>query len=167
MTYPRLLKASGACPPEDVSGAPGYEEFLVALADPDHEQHEDMVRWSGGSFDPKDACSDSIVERFDRLAKRWAPRPAKPKAPKGAPEHPCRCLRRMVTDVVTAGAENSEDRIADPALEGAPGQSTIRFHVPNFGLNGASSFEELRQHRGRGRINSDALRGITALFRAD
>ncbi|WP_255524427.1 plasmid pRiA4b ORF-3 family protein [Paracoccus sp. PAR01] len=96
VTYPRLLKASGACLPEDVGGAPGYEEFLVALADPDHEQHEDMVRWSGGSFDHEDARSDSIVERFDRLAKRWAPRPAKPKAP---PEHRSRGLRRMVTAI--------------------------------------------------------------------
>ena len=85
VTYPLLLKARGACPPEDVGGAPGYEEFLVALADPNHEQHDDMVRLSGGSFDPENACSDSIVERFDRLAKRWAPRPAKPKAPKSTP----------------------------------------------------------------------------------
>ncbi|MEC7258503.1 MAG: hypothetical protein VXW58_11835, partial [Pseudomonadota bacterium] len=35
VTYPRLLKAAGACPPEDVGGAWGYEEFLEALADPD------------------------------------------------------------------------------------------------------------------------------------
>lgn len=41
--YPRLLKATGACPPEDVGGAWGYEEFLEALADPVHEQHDDMV----------------------------------------------------------------------------------------------------------------------------
>jgi len=38
VTYPRLLKATGACPPEDVGRARGYEEFLEALADPDHEQ---------------------------------------------------------------------------------------------------------------------------------
>jgi len=80
MTYPRLLRATGACPPEDVGGAWGYEEFLVALADPDHEQHEDMVRWSGGNFDAEDAGIDRIIERFDRLAKKWAPRSRKPKA---------------------------------------------------------------------------------------
>ena len=79
MTYPRLLKAAGACPPEDVGGAWGYEEFLEALADPDHEQHEDMVRWSGGDFDAEDAGIDSIIERFDRLARKWAPRARKPK----------------------------------------------------------------------------------------
>jgi hypothetical protein len=78
-TYPRLLKASGACPPEDVGGAGGYEEFLEALADPDHEHH-DMVRWSGGDFDAEDAGVDSIIERFDRLTRKWAPRPREPKA---------------------------------------------------------------------------------------
>ncbi|NDR55162.1 plasmid pRiA4b ORF-3 family protein, partial [Aliiruegeria sabulilitoris] len=34
---PRLLKTTGACPPEDVGGTCGYEEFLEALADPEHE----------------------------------------------------------------------------------------------------------------------------------
>lgn len=80
MTYPRLLKATGACPPEDVGGAWGYEEFLEALADPDHEQHADMVHWSGGNFDAEDVGIDSIIERFNRLARKWAPRPRKPKA---------------------------------------------------------------------------------------
>ena len=83
MTYPRLLKATGACPPEDVGGAWGYEEFLEALTDPDHEQHEDMVHWSGGDFDAEDAGIDSIIERFNRLAKKWASRSRKPEAPKG------------------------------------------------------------------------------------
>lgn len=78
--YPRLLKASGACPPEDVGGAPGYDEFLEALADPEHEQHDDMVRWSGRPFDPEDARIDRTVERFDQPATKWAPRLAKLKA---------------------------------------------------------------------------------------
>lgn len=80
MTYPRLLKAAAACPPEDVGGAWGNEEFLEALADPDHGQQEDMVRWSGGDFDAEDPGIDSIIERFDRLARKCAPRPRKPKA---------------------------------------------------------------------------------------
>ncbi|WP_276206806.1 plasmid pRiA4b ORF-3 family protein [Thioclava sp. JM3] len=58
----------------------GFEEFLEALADPDHEQHEDMVQWSGGDFDAEDVGIDSIVESFDRLARKWAPPPRKPQA---------------------------------------------------------------------------------------
>jgi len=37
-----------ACPPEDVGGTPGYEDFLTAVADAEHEQREDMLRWVGG-----------------------------------------------------------------------------------------------------------------------
>ncbi len=51
-----------------------------ALADSDHEQHEDMVRWSGGDFDTEGAGADTIIERFERLAKKWAPWPRKPNA---------------------------------------------------------------------------------------
>ena len=41
-----------ACPPEDVGGQPGYVEFLAALADRTHEEHETMRRWIGYPFDP-------------------------------------------------------------------------------------------------------------------
>ena len=41
-----------ACPPEDVGVYPGYEEFLEAVTDPDHEDHERLLTWAGGSFDP-------------------------------------------------------------------------------------------------------------------
>lgn len=41
-----------ACPPEDVGGEPGYIEFLAALADPMHEEHENMRSWIGYPFDP-------------------------------------------------------------------------------------------------------------------
>jgi hypothetical protein len=39
-------------PPEDVGGAPRYEEFLAALADPSNSEHEDLKAWIGGAFDP-------------------------------------------------------------------------------------------------------------------
>ena len=46
----RCLAGENACPPEDVGGPPGYEEFLRAIADPGHELHEDMVKWCDGRF---------------------------------------------------------------------------------------------------------------------
>ena len=79
--HPVVEGGQRACPPEDVGGAPGYEEFLEALADPEHAQHDDMVRWSGRPFDPEDARIDRIIERLNHLAKKWAPKPTKPKAP--------------------------------------------------------------------------------------
>lgn len=50
---PICVAGENACPPEDVGGPHGYELFLQILADRQHEQHEDMVRWIGGVFDPK------------------------------------------------------------------------------------------------------------------
>jgi hypothetical protein len=41
VAYPRLIEASGRCPPEDVGG-PGYAEMLEALADASHERHAEM-----------------------------------------------------------------------------------------------------------------------------
>src|SRR5450631_70379 len=48
--YPRLVEASGRCPPEDVGGPWGYAEMLEALADPDHERNEEMSEWAGEDF---------------------------------------------------------------------------------------------------------------------
>ena len=42
-----------ACPPEDCGGLWGYYEFLKAINDPNHEEHEAMLDWIGGSFDPE------------------------------------------------------------------------------------------------------------------
>lgn len=50
---PVCMAGENACPPEDVGGPHGYTLFLEILADRQHEQHQDMVRWIGGVFDPK------------------------------------------------------------------------------------------------------------------
>jgi hypothetical protein len=46
------LDGANACPPEDCGGAGGYEDLLLALADPTHEDHDDLVEWIGGPIDP-------------------------------------------------------------------------------------------------------------------
>jgi hypothetical protein len=48
----RCIDGENACPPEDVGGAHGYAQFLAALADPRHEEHEQYLTWIGGRFDP-------------------------------------------------------------------------------------------------------------------
>ena len=50
--YPVCIKGRGACPPEDVGGIWGYFHFLEAIGDPDHEEHDELLDWVGGEFDP-------------------------------------------------------------------------------------------------------------------
>ena len=58
--YPICIKAKRACPPEDCGGSWGYQEFLEAINDADHPEHESMLEWVGGSFDPEEAELDEI-----------------------------------------------------------------------------------------------------------
>jgi hypothetical protein len=50
---PACLAGARAAPPEDVGGSSGYEEFLEAIADPKHEEHDHMISWVGVPFDPE------------------------------------------------------------------------------------------------------------------
>ena len=50
--YPVCLTGKRACPPEDCGGIWGYSGFLEAVQDPDHPEHEEMLEWAGGEFDP-------------------------------------------------------------------------------------------------------------------
>ncbi|MBI3979819.1 MAG: plasmid pRiA4b ORF-3 family protein [Chloroflexi bacterium] len=47
------LAGERACPPEDVGGIYGYAEFLEAIRDPEHPDHDEMLEWVGGAFDPE------------------------------------------------------------------------------------------------------------------
>ena len=48
--------------PEDVGGACGFMDFLEAVLDPAHEEHQRMLTWYGGPFNP-----DDIDERHIRI----------------------------------------------------------------------------------------------------
>lgn len=53
-TYPICLDGRRACPPENCGGTPGYEHLLLVLHDPDHEDYDDLLEWTGKDFDPED-----------------------------------------------------------------------------------------------------------------
>ncbi len=80
--YPRCLDGAGACPPEDVGGARGYEDFLDAVRDPTHERHQRAVDWGDG-FDPR----HFKVAGVDRalIPHAWKNAVARPAAPKSRP----------------------------------------------------------------------------------
>jgi hypothetical protein len=52
MHLPVCLQGKRACPPEDVGGIGGYDNFLEAIRDPEHEEHDEYLTWWGGKFNP-------------------------------------------------------------------------------------------------------------------
>ena len=56
-----------ACPPEDCGGIWGYASFLEALQDPQHPEHEEMVDWVGGEFDPEAFDLDEVNSELQNL----------------------------------------------------------------------------------------------------
>jgi hypothetical protein len=64
---PQCIKGKGACPPEDVGGIGGYYEFLEAMADPSHPEHQDYKEWVGGEFDPQ-ACD---IEKINAMLQEY------------------------------------------------------------------------------------------------
>lgn len=65
--YPICLEGQRCCPPEDVGGPLGYEEFLEAIADPKHEEHKSYLEWAGGSFDPEAFDLKQINEILENI----------------------------------------------------------------------------------------------------
>lgn len=74
--YPRLIEASGRCPPEDVGGPWGYAEMLEAINDPAHDCHAEIREWLVEDFDPNVIDVDALINNVDALAKKWARKPS-------------------------------------------------------------------------------------------
>lgn len=66
--YPVCLAGERACPPEDVGGAYGYAELLVAYGDPGHPEHARMREWLGRAFDPESFDPAATTTLLRRLA---------------------------------------------------------------------------------------------------
>ncbi|MCC7325341.1 MAG: plasmid pRiA4b ORF-3 family protein [Burkholderiales bacterium] len=67
LKLPQCLDGANACPPEDVGGPPGYEDFLEAIRDPNHEEHDAMLEWCGGAFDPTAFDAAAVNESLRRF----------------------------------------------------------------------------------------------------
>ena len=63
--YPLCVEGERACPPEDVGRTYGYQEYLEAMADPKHEEHESFMEW-GGPFDPEEFDAEAVTKKMRR-----------------------------------------------------------------------------------------------------
>lgn len=74
-TYPRCTGGRRSAPPEDVGGPWGYPQFVEAVTDPKHPDHDDQVAWFGrDDFDPSYFDMDGINEALDLSSGHTAPR---------------------------------------------------------------------------------------------
>lgn len=69
--YPVCVEGEGCCPPEDVGGVYGYEEFLNAIADSSHPEHEEWMTWAGGDFDPTRFDAKAATRAIQRGLPDW------------------------------------------------------------------------------------------------
>ncbi|MGK5095198.1 plasmid pRiA4b ORF-3 family protein [Deltaproteobacteria bacterium TL4] len=67
VSYPICITGKRACPPEDCGGIWGYASFLEAIQNPGHPEHEEMLEWAGGEFDPEAFDLDAINQELKRL----------------------------------------------------------------------------------------------------
>lgn len=81
---PRVIAGEGACPPEDVGGVGGYEQFMEAWSDPMHPEHAEMVEWGTDWYTPGPF---NVANADLRMAKRFRSGRAKagPQQQEGAP----------------------------------------------------------------------------------
>jgi hypothetical protein len=68
--YPVFVGGARRCPPEDVGGSIGYEEFLEAVTDPEHEDHDRMLTWYGRPYDPNDINERHVRMIIENFASR-------------------------------------------------------------------------------------------------
>ena len=57
------------CPPEDVGGVSGYQEFLEVIFNPTHQEYEHLVGWAGGPFHAEEFDVRAVNETLSRM--RW------------------------------------------------------------------------------------------------
>ncbi|TAJ84847.1 plasmid pRiA4b ORF-3 family protein [bacterium] len=65
--YPLCPGGARACPPEDCGGVPGYADFLEAIRNPEHEEHEEMLEWIGGEFDPEEFDLEAVNQSLKSI----------------------------------------------------------------------------------------------------
>ncbi len=63
-TYPACIAGRRACPPEDCGGVWGYADFLTAIGDPTHPEHDSMLEWVGGAYDPGEFDRSDFAHRL-------------------------------------------------------------------------------------------------------
>jgi SOS-response transcriptional repressor LexA len=68
--YPRCIDGERACPPEDVGGVYGFAEYVEAITNPGHSEHDEFLEWRG-PFDPARFDAAQATRRMQRGLPAW------------------------------------------------------------------------------------------------
>lgn len=69
--YPLCVEGERASPPEDCGGVYGYADFLEAISNKKHEEHESMMEWVGGWFDPEEFDAATATKSMRKGLPDW------------------------------------------------------------------------------------------------
>jgi pRiA4b ORF-3-like protein len=69
---PVCIGGERRCPPDDVGGPSGYQDFLEAIFDPEHEEFEHFRQWAGDPFHAEEFDLKAVNAILDRM--RWPKR---------------------------------------------------------------------------------------------
>jgi hypothetical protein len=67
--YPICVKGKRACPPEDMGGVWGYVNFVEAISDPKHPEHDEYLEWVGDDFDPEAFNLNGVNAQLSRMGR--------------------------------------------------------------------------------------------------
>ena len=68
--YPLCLEGERACPPDDVGGTHGYQEYVKAMASPRHKRHKEFLQWNG-PFDPEKFDAEAATKEMRKGVFDW------------------------------------------------------------------------------------------------
>jgi hypothetical protein len=69
LTKPVCLAGERRCPPEDVGGVSGYQEFLEVIFEPGHDEFTHFRGWAGGTFHAEEFTVMAVNDILSRM--RW------------------------------------------------------------------------------------------------
>lgn len=68
--YPRCLDGERACPPENIGGVYGFADYVEAITNPSHSEHDDYLEWHG-PFDPAEFDAAKATRRMRKGLPTW------------------------------------------------------------------------------------------------
>jgi hypothetical protein len=68
--YPCCIAGERDCPPKDVGGEYGFADYVAAITNPNHSEHDELLEWDG-PFDPAQFDAAKTTRRMKKVLPTW------------------------------------------------------------------------------------------------